>query len=214
MKEIIKLICSIFLIMGSVDCIAQDMINYTLVANEDITDCRIVALKESKDVGKIESITGSKLKLYIHRDNAYKVTINEKKVYYLEYEAQSGFAQVDGITITKHNALAALIMSSDEAAISDPGLKYRIQIGAFAKNVSLDPLKKLGQLYTEEIYGGITRYMIGSYESNEDAAIAEARLKNMGYSSAFIVVCYNGKRISFKEASLLINEIPPSLTYN
>jgi hypothetical protein len=214
MREIITLICSVFLIGTSFNGNAQeDMENYTLDANEKIIGCKIVAIKKSGDVGKVKSIIGSKLNLRIHRDNVYRVTINEEKVYYLQYTAQTGFDEVDGIKITKHDMLASWAVSSDEAAKSDVGLKYRVQIGAFTSELSINPLKKLGQLYTEEIDGGITRYMIGSFISERDAVNSLNEIKKMGYLNAFTVICYNGKRVSFKEARAIMEQ-PSSVTSN
>ena len=214
MREIVTLFCSVLFIAMSTFSTAQgDMVNYTLDANEDIYGCKIVSLKMSGDVGQVESILGSKLNLRIHRDNAYKVTINEKKIYYLQYDDQLGFAEVDGIKLTTHNALASWAIDSEEAAESDPGMKYRIQIGAFVNDIAMSPLKNLGQLYTEEIDGGITRYMIGSFGSQEEAIKAQARIKEQGYVDAFTVVCYNGKRISLTEARKMEEE-QSNLTYN
>ena len=207
MREIVTLICSILFMATSLNSNAQeDMVNFTLDANEKIIQCKIVALKKSDDVGKVKSIIGSKLNLKIHRDNAYRVTVNEKKVYYLQYSKQTGFAQVDKINTTKHDMLTSWAISSDEANKLDAGIKYRVQIGAFTNELSVNPLKKLGQLYTEEINGGITRYMIGSFTSQEDAVQAVAEIKEMGYINAFTVVCYNGKRVSSKEARTLAQQ--------
>ena len=55
--------------------------------------------------------------------------------------------------------------------------------------------------------------MIGSFLSQEDAAKAEAEIKEMGYLNAFTVICYNGKRVSFQEASTIIEQ-PSILTFN
>ncbi|MFT6283206.1 MAG: hypothetical protein ACJA0U_003348 [Salibacteraceae bacterium] len=55
--------------------------------------------------------------------------------------------------------------------------------------------------------------MIGSFMSQEDATKAEAEIKEMGYQNAFTVICNNGKRISFQEATAII-EKPSSLTSN
>lgn len=201
MKKIITLICSALYITVSFTSNAQeDMVSYTLNANEPIIGCKIVAIKDSDDLGKIESIDGSFLNLRIHRNNVYRVTINEKKVYLLQYEDHTGFAQVDGINLTRPNGLDSWSISSDEAANSEPGIKYRIQIGAFANRVSDYSFKQLGQLYTQEIDGGILRYMIGSYSTREEAAAAQAEIRSMGYPDAFTVVCNNGKRVSFNEA--------------
>ncbi|NRA12670.1 MAG: hypothetical protein HRT57_12005, partial [Crocinitomicaceae bacterium] len=163
MRKIFTLICSTILAVSFNSNAQEDMVYHTLDAHEQIIGCKIVALKKTGDVGKVESIVGSKLSLRIHRDNVYRVTINEEKVYYLQYEAQTGFAVVDGIKITKPNLFASKAISSDQVAKSDAGIKYRIQIGAFTNEPSVIPMKEIGQLYTEKIDGGITRYMIGSF---------------------------------------------------
>ena len=200
MREIVTLICSTLLIAASFSSNAQeDMVKYTLNANEPIIGCKIVAIKNSGDLGKIESIDGSYLNLRIHRDNVYRITINEEKTYYLQYETHIGFVEVNGIKISNPKATESWAINSDDALESDPGIKYRVQIGAFANNFSVNPFKNLGQLYTEEIDGGITRYMIGSFTSHDEAAEVEATIRGLGYTNAFAVVCYDGKRISFNE---------------
>jgi hypothetical protein len=214
MKGIITLICGALFIAVSFSGKAQkDMVDYTLDADEQIIGCKVVVLKKNGEIGKVESIVGSKLNLRIHRENAYRVTINEEKVYYLQYKDQTGFAEVDRIKTPTRKQLASRAISSSEAARLDAGIKYRVQIGAFTNEISIQPLKKLGQLYTEEINGGITRYMIGSFMSQEDATKAEAEIKEMGYQNAFTVICNNGKRISFQEATAIIEQ-PSSLTSN
>jgi len=200
LKEIVTRICSTLFIAACFNSYAQEnMVDYTLDAKEPISGCKIVAIKDGNDLGKVESIDGSHLNLRIHPDNVYRITINEKDVYYLQYEDQTGFAQVDGVRITKPDAYASLVVSSDQAAESDPGIKYRVQVGAFMNDISIYPFVSLGSLYTEEIDGGLTRYMVGSFSSRQEASEAQAKIRNLGYESAFVVVCNDGKRISFDE---------------
>lgn len=201
MKEIVTHICSTLLIAACFNSHAQDnMIDYTLDAKEPITGCKIVAIKTTDNPGKIESIKGSNLNLRIHRDNVYRITINEDKTYYLQYENHTGFAQVDGVKITKSNTQESMVISLDQVAQSEPGIKYRVQVGAFVNDISSYTFSSLGPLYTEEIEGGLTRYMVGSYTSHEEAARAQDTIRGLGYTNAFTVVCYDGKRISFHEA--------------
>ena len=214
MREIIKIVGGALILAAGFNSTAQEgMVDYTLDAKEQIFGCKIIALKKTADLGKVESITGSKLNLRIDPENAYKVTINEEKVFYLQYEAHTGFAEVNGIKVTKERELDYWAITSDEASKNEPGLSYRIQIGAFSNHISTAPFKHLGQLYTEEIDGGLTRYMIGSFDSQDDAVRAMSKIKDAGYSTAFTVICHNGRRISRQEART-IHQQPSSLTFN
>lgn len=213
MREVFTLICGTFMIAASFNCTAQeDMVSYTLVAKSPITGCKIVALKNTEEVGKVESIVGTNLNLRIHRDNVYKVTINEEQACFLQYDPQTGFAQADGIKTTRPDMFTSLAVHSEAASSVESGIRYRVQIGAFTKDVSTSSFTKLGPLYTEEITGGLTRFMIGSFLSKSEAAKTESELRDMGYTDAFTVVCYDGKRVSFDEAKMLTIDQPSNLT--
>ena len=55
--------------------------------------------------------------------------------------------------------------------------------------------------------------MIGSFDSQDDAVRAMSKIKDAGYSTAFTVICHNGRRISRQEART-IHQQPSSLTFN
>ena len=46
---------------------------------------------------------------------------------------------------------------------------------------------------------GYIRYMAGNFEQYESANAVKNDLKNLGYSDAFVVAYYNGKRINLNE---------------
>lgn len=72
---------------------------------------------------------------------------------------------------------------------STPIQKFKVQIAAI-KNESIDmnssELKKIGTL-TVKKSADINKYQVGDFVSRESAEIARERLKNLGYTGAFIV---------------------------
>lgn len=214
MGKLITFLNSAVFITGSFLCSAQDLVNYTLDANEQIIGCNVTALNNSNEVGKIESIDGSFLNLRINPLESYKITINNDKTYYLRYENYLGFIETNIYEPQRNRSITSASFYANENGSSSTGLQYRVQIGAFSKEVPKKTFSSIGQVYTEKIEGGITRYMIGSFPSGEEAEKAAAVLREMGYSNAFIVACYNGKRISFQMAQSMENEAPPSISYS
>ena len=81
------------------------------------------------------------------------------------------------------------------------GLVYRVQVGAFAKPIPQDLFKEFNPVSGEKIDGtNITRYMAGFFNSSNDVVDARGKIRDLGYSDAFVVAYCDGERISFGEA--------------
>lgn len=81
------------------------------------------------------------------------------------------------------------------------GVMYRIQIGAFSKPVKPDMFRGLYPVTGEHASeSGIIRYYVGSFHSITAAEKALKRVKEYGFSEAFIVSWFQGKRISLIRA--------------
>lgn len=82
----------------------------------------------------------------------------------------------------------------------DEGLIFRVQIGAFRTRLPNNAFKGLSPLNGETTNSGYIRYTAGNFTKIENANAVKNDLRNIGYSDAFVVVYYNGKRITLAEA--------------
>ena len=84
------------------------------------------------------------------------------------------------------------------------GLYYRIQIGAFNVRYKMRDFKGLSLIFTENIPNtNLIRYMTGEFYKYASARENLPKVRSLGFSDAFIVAYYNGKRISIAEARRL-----------
>jgi epidermal growth factor receptor substrate 15 len=83
------------------------------------------------------------------------------------------------------------------------GLVYRVQVGAFSKPIPQDLFKEFVPVSGEKLNNGITRYMAGFFNSSSSVSNAKDKIRDLGYSDAFVVAYCDGKRISFSEAKEL-----------
>lgn len=81
------------------------------------------------------------------------------------------------------------------------GIVYRIQLGAFSKDVPFSRFQGLYPITVESIEGSnISRYYAGMFQSYEACAEALRKVKNMGYSDAHIIAFLDGTRIRLQRA--------------
>jgi len=84
------------------------------------------------------------------------------------------------------------------------GLYYRIQMVAVSLKYRMRDFKGLSLIFTEQIPNtNIIRYMTGEYYRYVSAREDLPKVRGLGFSDAFIVAYYNGKRISIGEARRL-----------
>ncbi len=79
------------------------------------------------------------------------------------------------------------------------GLIFRIQLGAFSKQVSDDAFKGLSPV-SYEIVDGKLKYYTGIFYSSESAGKALKEVREYGFPDSFLVAFYNGKIISIEKA--------------
>ena len=77
---------------------------------------------------------------------------------------------------------------------------YRIQIGAFVKELSDKVFEGVDNVVSFEGKDGLVRYMTGSFTEYKDAINYQAQMKARGFEDAFIVTYKNGERISLNIA--------------
>ncbi len=84
--------------------------------------------------------------------------------------------------------------------LSDTGLVFRVQLGAFRRPISGSTFADVPDLTVVKTEDGLYKYMSGSYPTFDAAAQAKAQLLVKGYSGAFITAYKNGKRVPLNQA--------------
>lgn len=80
------------------------------------------------------------------------------------------------------------------------GLIFKVQVGAFRNPIPQNHFDAFAPLAGEQLPNGITRYTAGLFLDFANADMAKSDIRTRGYSDAFVVAFYNGKRISLSEA--------------
>ena len=82
------------------------------------------------------------------------------------------------------------------------GLVYRVQIGAFVLDENAeDEFKSLNNdTFTVERSDGFSKYVLGVFETQEEADKFKGKLMEMGMRSPFVVPYIDGVRVSMEEA--------------
>ena len=96
------------------------------------------------------------------------------------------------------NAVAALPLE----AIT--GLLFSVQIGAFSVPATAEITKDLSPLYTFLLPNKHIRYSVGKFDRLSDALEQKKVVIEKGFKDAFIVIYYNGERITLQAAQQLI----------
>lgn len=138
--------------------------------------------------------------------------------------ASSGIATTSSITTTPANASAALPsvapFSNGVSKGPDPtpengiktgteGITYKVQIGAYSRQVPNDVASKFLNIKTwpieNTVINGLYIYHIGSFVSPAFAKKLKDEAVSLGITDAFITVYRDGKKLSGAEAASLIN---------
>ncbi len=110
-----------------------------------------------------------------------------------------GTIKIEGLEVVQGNAYSTANPIPMDAQMED-GLVFRVQIGAFKTQLPNNAFKGLSPLNGETTNNGYIRYTAGNFFKIENANAVKNDLRNLGYSDAFVVVYFNGKRISLAEA--------------
>ncbi|MCX7954444.1 MAG: hypothetical protein N3A01_04550 [Bacteroidales bacterium] len=92
-------------------------------------------------------------------------------------------------------------------------LFYSVQIGVFKTPVSKEYYDAISPVYIDEAYGYI-RYLVGRFNNRFEANKVKDNLVNNGYTDAFVVAYFKGKRISVSEAATIETMNPSVLLKN
>ena len=108
--------------------------------------------------------------------------------------------KVEGLEVKQGNAYTADKPIPIDEKIPD-GLVFKVQIGAFKAPLPNNTFKGLTPVIAQTTPSGYIRYMAGNFEQYNSANAVKNDLRNLGYSDAFVVAYYNGKRINLGEAA-------------
>ena len=122
------------------------------------------------------------------------------------------YAQLNNITYVStgiENTTANAATTNNTITLSNPvanikGLFYSVQVGVYIRPVTSAQLFNITPLYDEFMANGYIRYLSGIYTSLPDAVAAKNDIVVKGVKDAFVVVYYNGKKITYAEAKTLL----------
>ena len=125
-----------------------------------------------------------------------------------EAKSKSTDGRIAGQSMSRFQILSASPYSASNPIpldVSLPyGVFYRIQLGAFGKEIDQDVFGGISPVTGETVKDkGLTRYYAGKFISYSDASTALQKVRNNGYPDAFIVAYYNGQRTSSSKARAL-----------
>ena len=85
------------------------------------------------------------------------------------------------------------------------GLVFKVQIGAFRNPIPQSHFRGFAPIMAENAGKGITRYTAGLFKTFNMANEAKGSIRSIGYSDAFVVAFFNGKRINMTQAREMLN---------
>jgi len=83
------------------------------------------------------------------------------------------------------------------------GVAYKIQLGAFSKQLPANAFKGLTPISGEKLPNGVTKYYAGLFWRFADADDALRKVRENGFKDAFIVAFFNQKTINTERARQL-----------
>lgn len=111
--------------------------------------------------------------------------------------------RVEGLEVLNKNAYSAAKPIPIDAKMPD-GLVFRVQIGAFKTKIADNSFRGLTPVNGETTANGYTRYTAGNFNKLGNASAVKNDLNKNGYPDAFVVVFFNGKRITMAEALAML----------
>jgi hypothetical protein len=88
-------------------------------------------------------------------------------------------------------------------------VKFKVQVGAYKKQVPTDVLEKfmqLGNVQSKASEDGYTKYVVGEFDDVQSAENFKQQIISKGFEGAFVVGEFNGKIISVQEAKELLKQ--------
>jgi hypothetical protein len=86
------------------------------------------------------------------------------------------------------------------------GLIFSVQVGAFKNPLPNNFFNGLSPVFSQTTENNLYRYLVGQMTDPQEAIALKNNFRNLGYTDAFVIAYYNGKRISLSEALELLKK--------
>jgi len=80
------------------------------------------------------------------------------------------------------------------------GLIFSVQVGAFKNPLPNNFFNGLSPIFAQTTENNLYRYLVGQMTDPQEAIALKNNFRNLGYTDAFVIAYYKGKRISLSEA--------------
>jgi hypothetical protein len=155
------------------------------------------------DDGLIRYLTGA-------YDNIQKAASRKIDILLEGFEGAFIVAYRNGKRISLEDAgnATSKVIPLAENTIDKSKIRFKVQVGAYKDKIPANVMDKyitIGNVKTVR-QSGITRYLVGSYESYDAARAKLNNLQAQGFIDAFVVGTFNDKIISVDEATELLKK--------
>ncbi|MCX7729118.1 MAG: SPOR domain-containing protein, partial [Bacteroidia bacterium] len=86
------------------------------------------------------------------------------------------------------------------------GLIFSVQVGAFKNPLPNNFFNGISPVFSQTTENNLYRYLVGQMQDVQEAIALKNNFRNLGYTDAFVIAYYNGKRISLSEALELMKK--------
>ncbi|RME19951.1 MAG: SPOR domain-containing protein, partial [Bacteroidetes bacterium] len=86
------------------------------------------------------------------------------------------------------------------------GLIFSVQVGAFKNPLPNNFFNGISPVFAQTTENNLYRYLVGQMQDVQEAIALKNNFRNLGYTDAFVIAYYNGKRISLSEALELLKK--------
>jgi hypothetical protein len=143
-------------------------------------------------------------------DNIHKAASRKIDILLEGFEGAFIVAYRDGKRISLEEAgnVTSNVTPLAQNKIDKTKIGFKVQVGAYKDNIPANVMDKfisIGNVKTVR-QSGVTRYLVGNYDSYDAARAKLNNLQAQGFIDAFVVGTFNDQIISVEEANELLNK--------